>query len=113
LKTLTSKNQNSVWDSLLNLLGFVGFIMGIPWVGIFHTVPVPANTIPVPGIYQYRLVHVMVPHETCGITITHGILILKILKLTITITRNYYYHYNIVFKNDRRTRQLLPLVLVK
>jgi hypothetical protein len=33
----------------------VGLNTGIPRVGFSHTVPVPANTIPMQGIYQYDL----------------------------------------------------------
>ena len=29
--------------------------MGNPWVGIFHTVPVPAVTAPVPGTSTHRI----------------------------------------------------------
>jgi len=57
----------------------LGFRTGIPRVGISHTIPMV-------GIYQYRPVKHMVPYETRGNTITHGISNIKIIKNSITIT---------------------------
>ena len=31
----------------------VGFAMGNPWVGISHTIPKPAETVPIPGMGIY------------------------------------------------------------
>jgi len=50
----------------------------IPWAGIFNTVPVPANTVPVMGTGTYRTHIRIVSHET------HGILIIKNI-ITITL----------------------------
>ena len=58
----------------------VGFVTGTPWVGIFHTVPVPANTAPVTGMGTYRTRICAVSHET------RGILIIKIIEIIIAIT---------------------------
>jgi hypothetical protein len=63
----------------------VGFVTGIPRVGIFHTVPVPANTVPVTGTGTYRTRICAVSHETRGITHTRGI---KIIKIIITKYKN-------------------------
>jgi hypothetical protein len=40
----------------------LGFGTGIPRVGIFHTVPVPANTVPITGTGTYRTVICAVSH---------------------------------------------------
>jgi hypothetical protein len=73
----------------------LGFVTGILWVRIFHTVPVPANTIPVTGTGTYHTCICTVSHETCGITHTHGILIIKII-----IT-----YYIAVLKNKKGGRE--------
>jgi len=54
------------------------FVTGILRVGISHTVPGPANTIPVTCMGTYCTVICVVSDETRGITFTHGILIIKI-----------------------------------
>ena len=59
----------------------LGFVTGTPWVGIFHTIPVPAITIPVTGTGTYHTRFCVVSHETHGIIHTCGI---KIIKITIT-----------------------------
>jgi len=59
--------------------GCLGFVTGIPRVGIFHTVPIPANTIPIMGTGTYRTRIGAVFHETHGITYTHGISIINII----------------------------------
>ena len=64
----------------------VAFGTGIPQVGIFNTVPVPVYTVPVSGMGPYRTVLVTVLYETRGVTITRGILIIKIIKINITVT---------------------------
>jgi hypothetical protein len=58
----------------------LGFVTGIPRVRISHTVPVPANTVPVTGMGTYHTIICAVSDET------HGILIIKIIKITIIIT---------------------------
>jgi hypothetical protein len=67
--------------------------MGIQQVRISHTVHIPANTAHVMGVGTYCIIICAVSHKTCSITLTHGILIIKIIKITITIT---------VFKKNRR-----------
>ena len=62
--------------------------MGIPWVGISQTVPIPANTIPIMGMGTYYTVIHTVSDET------HGILIIKITIITIIITLLKYYTKN-------------------
>jgi len=59
----------------------LGFVMGIPWVGISHTVP--ANTVPVTGTGTYHTVIYVVSDKTRSIILTRSILIIKI---TIIIT---------------------------
>ena len=78
-------------QGFLNLIGqfLIGLVTGIPRVGMSHTVPVPANTVPVMGTGTYRTVICMVSDETRGITLTHGILIIKIIKISISITWQY------------------------
>ena len=57
--------------------GALVFGTGIPWVGILNTVPIPVYTIPV-------LVTVL--YKTRSVTITCSILIIKIIKINITVT---------------------------
>jgi hypothetical protein len=68
---------------------WLGLVTGIPRVGISHTVPVPANTVPVTGTGTYHTVICTVSDETRGITLTHSILIIKIIKISISITLQY------------------------
>ena len=65
---------------------YVAVGTGIPRVSIFNTVPVPVYTIPVLGTGLYRTILVAVLYETRGVTITCGILIIKIIKINITVT---------------------------
>ena len=44
----------------IRLIQQIGLGMGIPWVGISHTVPVPTNTIPIMTQVQYLWVTGMV-----------------------------------------------------
>ena len=71
-----------IWIHLL------GFFMGILQVRISHTVPIPANTIPITGMGTYHTVIHVVSDETCGI------LIIKITIITIIITSLKYYTKN-------------------
>jgi hypothetical protein len=48
----------------------LGFGTGNPWVGISHTIPVPAYTAPVVGMGTYRPIISAVCHETCGAPFT-------------------------------------------
>ena len=64
----------------------IAFGTGIPQVGIFNTIPVPVYTVPVLGTGLYHTVLVMVLYKTHGVTITCGILIIKIIKINITVT---------------------------
>ena len=68
--------------------------MGILWVRISPTVPVPAITIPITGMGTYHTIIHMVSDETHGIPLTHGILIIKIIKITIIIALLKYYTKN-------------------
>ena len=52
--------------------------MGIPWVGISHTLPRPANTVPFMGMGTYHTVICAVSDETHGVIFTCGILVIKI-----------------------------------
>ena len=66
--------------------GQVVFGTGILRVGIFNTVPVPIYTVPILGTGPYLTVLVAVLYETCSVTITHDILIIKIIKINISVT---------------------------
>ena len=63
----------------------IGFVTGTIQARIFHTVPVLANTAPLTGMGTYRTHISMVSHETHGITLTHGILIIKIIEITLLL----------------------------
>jgi hypothetical protein len=54
--------------------------MGNPRVGFSHTVPVPANTVPVAGTTRTRPVNHAVSDETRGIHDTRGYFSLKYCK---------------------------------
>ena len=69
----------------------IGFFTGILWVRISHTIPVPANTVPITGMGTYHTVIHAVSDETHGIPLTCSILIIKI---TIIITLLRYYTKN-------------------
>ena len=51
-------------------LSTLGFRTGIPRVQFSHTVPTPAETVPVPGAGTYRTVFCAVLYETRGIPLT-------------------------------------------
>jgi hypothetical protein len=88
---------NEIITGVRGLAG-VGLNTGIPRVGFSHTVPVPANTVPVPGTYRYRPVNGTVPYET------RGILIIK-FTIKFTITTNYKGR-----EGGNTMRRLLPLI---
>ena len=50
----------------------VGFRTGIPRVRFSHTVPTPAETVPMAGVGTYRPVKITVCHKTRGISLTRG-----------------------------------------
>jgi hypothetical protein len=50
----------------------IGFITGIPWVQISHTIPIPAHTVPVQPWVWFLQVSGTVFYETCSTTGTHG-----------------------------------------
>jgi hypothetical protein len=60
--------------------------MGIPRVGICHTVTVPSDTAPVQGTGRNRPLIYAVSCETRGNTVNRSILIIKLI---ITITKYY------------------------
>src|ERR1700689_472631 len=55
----------------------VGFRTGNPWVRFSHTVPVPANTVPVTGTTRTRPVNCAVSNKTRSIHDTRGYISLK------------------------------------
>ena len=58
----------------------VGFRTGNPRVGFSHTVPIPANTLPVAGTTLTQPVNCAVSDETRGIHDTRGYFALKYCK---------------------------------
>ena len=87
------KNKSPKYSGLIS----VGFFIGIPQVGISHTIPVPANTIPIMGMGTYCTIIRTVSDKTHSIPLTHGISIIKITIITIIIALLKYYT-----KNKRR-----------
>ena len=62
-----------------NMVG-LGFRTGNPRVGFSHTVPIPANTLPMAGTTLTQPVNCVVSDETCGIHDTRGYFALKYCK---------------------------------
>jgi hypothetical protein len=72
----------------------LGFDMGIPRVGNFDTVPVPADTIPVSGMGTYCTISAAVSYETHGIFSTCGLFgFLVLFNVAIYYRKFLYYTY--------------------
>jgi hypothetical protein len=69
------------------VVSFLGFVTDILQVRISHTVPIT-------GMGTYCTIICMVSDETHGIPFTCGILIMKIMKITIIITLLQYFTKN-------------------
>ena len=71
--------------------------MGIPWVRFSHTVPAPAKTVPILGIYPYKPYPLVVCHETHGMSFTRGCFALHDWLQDYRITNRYAnHHYSII-----------------
>jgi len=63
--------QQWCWVCIL-FASSLGFITGIPWVHFSHTIPVPAEPIPITAQVRYLWVTGAVLHETHGTSGTRG-----------------------------------------